>query len=532
MNALLSVSDKTGIVEFAQGLHALGIKLLSTGGTAKLLAEAGLPVTEVAEVTQFPEMLDGRVKTLHPKVHGGLLARRELPAHMAALKEHGIDTIDLLVVNLYPFEATVAKAGCTLADAIENIDIGGPAMVRSAAKNWADVGVITDAGQYEAVLAELKANGKLSDKLRFALSVAAFNRIAQYDGAISDYLSSVKFEDDKLSEAYVPERSPFPGQSNGHFTKVQDLRYGENSHQQAALYRDLYPAPGSLVMGEQLQGKELSYNNIADADAAWECVKSFEQPACVIVKHANPCGVAVGKDAHEAYAKAFQTDPTSAFGGIIAFNRTVDKAAAEAVVKQFVEVLMAPDFTAEALEIFKPKVNVRLMKIALPAGGERAWDQGRNAVDAKRVGSGLLLQTADNHELALADLKVVTVKQPTPEELQDLLFAWKVAKYVKSNAIVFCKNGMTMGVGAGQMSRLDSARIASIKAEAAKLSLQGTVVASDAFFPFRDGLDVVVDAGATCVAQPGGSMRDQEVIDAANERGVAMVFTGVRHFRH
>lgn len=532
MNALLSVSDKTGIVEFAQGLHALGIKLLSTGGTAKLLAEAGLPVTEVAEVTQFPEMLDGRVKTLHPKVHGGLLARRELPAHMAALKEHGIDTIDLLVVNLYPFEATVAKAGCTLADAIENIDIGGPAMVRSAAKNWADVGVITDAGQYEAVLGELKANGKLSDKLRFSLSVAAFNRIAQYDGAISDYLSSVKFEDDKLSEAYVPERSPFPGQSNGHFTKVQDLRYGENSHQQAALYRDLYPAPGSLVTGEQLQGKELSYNNIADADAAWECVKSFEQPACVIVKHANPCGVAVGKDAHEAYAKAFQTDPTSAFGGIIAFNRTVDKAAAEAVVKQFVEVLMAPDFTAEALEIFKPKVNVRLMKIALPAGGERAWDQGRNAVDAKRVGSGLLLQTADNHELALADLKVVTVKQPTPEELQDLLFAWKVAKYVKSNAIVFCKNGMTMGVGAGQMSRLDSARIASIKAEAAKLSLQGTVVASDAFFPFRDGLDVVVDAGATCVAQPGGSMRDQEVIDAANERGVAMVFTGVRHFRH
>ena len=532
MNALLSVSDKTGIVEFAQGLHALGIKLLSTGGTAKLLAEAGLPVTEVAEVTQFPEMLDGRVKTLHPKVHGGLLARRELPAHMAALKEHGIDTIDLLVVNLYPFEATVAKAGCTLADAIENIDIGGPAMVRSAAKNWADVGVITDAGQYEAVLGELKANGKLSDKLRFALSVAAFNRIAQYDGAISDYLSSVKFEDEKLSETYVPERSPFPGQSNGHFTKVQDLRYGENSHQQAALYRDLYPAPGSLVTGEQLQGKELSYNNIADADAAWECVKSFEQPACVIVKHANPCGVAVGKDAHEAYAKAFQTDPTSAFGGIIAFNRTVDKAAAEAVVKQFVEVLMAPDFTAEALEIFKPKVNVRLMKIALPAGGERAWDQGRNAMDAKRVGSGLLLQTADNHELALADLKVVTVKQPTPEELQDLLFAWKVAKYVKSNAIVFCKNGMTMGVGAGQMSRMDSARIASIKAEAAKLSLQGTVVASDAFFPFRDGLDVVVDAGATCVAQPGGSMRDQEVIDAANERGVAMVFTGVRHFRH
>ena len=532
MKALLSVSDKTGIVEFAQALHAMGVQLLSTGGTAKLLADKGLPVTEVAEVTKFPEMLDGRVKTLHPMVHGGLLARRDFPAHMAALKEHGIETIDLLVVNLYPFEATVAKAGCTLADAIENIDIGGPAMVRSAAKNWKDVGVVTAADQYDAVLAELKASGKLSNKLRFELSVAAFNRIAQYDGAISDYLSSVKFEDEKLSETYVPERALFGGQSNGHFTKVQDLRYGENSHQQAAWYRDLYPAPGSLATGVQLQGKELSYNNIADADAAWECVKSFEVPACVIVKHANPCGVAIGKDAHEAYAKAFQTDPTSAFGGIIAFNRPVDKAAAEAVAKQFVEVLMAPAFSAEALEIFKAKVNVRLMQIALPAGGATDWDNGRNAIESKRIGSGLLLQTSDNHELKLEDLKVVTVKQPTAEELQDLLFAWNVAKFVKSNAIVFCKNGMTMGVGAGQMSRLDSARIASIKAEAAKLSLQNTVVASDAFFPFRDGLDVVVDAGATCVAQPGGSMRDQEVIDAANERGVAMVFTGVRHFRH
>ncbi|WP_050872441.1 bifunctional phosphoribosylaminoimidazolecarboxamide formyltransferase/IMP cyclohydrolase [Comamonas testosteroni] len=532
MKALISVSDKTGIVEFAQALHALGVQLLSTGGTAKLLADKGLPVTEVAEVTRFPEMLDGRVKTLHPMVHGGLLARRDLPEHMAALKEHGIETIDLLVVNLYPFEATVAKAGCTLADAIENIDIGGPAMVRSAAKNWKDVGVVTAADQYEAVLGELKAAGKLSDKLRFALSVAAFNRISQYDGAISDYLSSVRFEDEKLSEEYVPARDLFPGQSNSQFVKIQDLRYGENSHQQAAWYRDLYPAPGSLATGVQLQGKELSYNNIADADAAWECVKSFDTPACVIVKHANPCGVAVGASAFEAYSKAFQTDPTSAFGGIIAFNRAVDKAAAEAVSKQFVEVLMAPDFSAEALEIFKAKVNVRLMKIALPAGGASDWDNGRNAIESKRIGSGLLLQTSDNHELKLADLKVVTVKQPTPEELQDLLFAWNVAKFVKSNAIVFCKNGMTMGVGAGQMSRLDSARIASIKAEAAKLSLQNTVVASDAFFPFRDGLDVVVDAGATCVAQPGGSMRDQEVIDAANERGVAMVFTGVRHFRH
>ena len=528
MKALLSVSDKTGIVEFAQALHAMGIQLLSTGGTAKLLADKGLPVTEVAEVTQFPEMLDGRVKTLHPKVHGGLLARRDLPEHMAALKEHGIETIDLLVVNLYPFEATVAKEGCTLADAIENIDIGGPAMVRSAAKNWKDVGVVTAADQYEKVLAELKANGKLSNKLRFELSVAAFNRNSQYDGAISNYLSSVKFEEEKLSEEYVPARAEFPGQFNEQYVKVQDLRYGENSHQQAAWYRDLAPAAGSLATGVQLQGKELSYNNIADADAAWECVKSFEVPACVIIKHANPCGVAIGANPFEAYSKAFQTDPTSAFGGIIAFNRPVDKAAAEAVSKQFVEVLMAPDFTAEALEIFKAKVNVRLMKIALPEN----YGAVRNALETKRVGSGLLLQSADNHELQLADLKVVTIKQPTPEELNDLLFAWKVAKFVKSNAIVFCKNGMTMGVGAGQMSRLDSARIASIKAEAAKLSLQNTVVASDAFFPFRDGLDVVVDAGATCVAQPGGSMRDQEVIDAANERGVAMVFTGVRHFRH
>ena len=525
MNALISVSDKTGIVEFAQALNALGIKLISTGGTAKLLADQGLSVTEVAEVTAFPEMLDGRVKTLHPKVHGGLLARRDVPEHMAALKAHGIATIDLLVVNLYPFEATVAKSGCTLEDAIENIDIGGPAMVRSAAKNWKDVGVLTDASQYPSVIDELKKNGKLSDKLRFALSVAAFNRISQYDGAISDYLSSIDFE---ASTGVQPVRQQFPAQANSQFVKLQDLRYGENPHQSAAYYRDLNPAPGSLVTGVQLQGKELSYNNIADADAGWECVKSFDAPACVIIKHANPCGVAVGKDALEAYSKAFQTDPTSAFGGIIAFNRTVDGAAAQAVSKQFVEVLMAPDFTPEALEVFKSKVNVRILKIALP----KDMAATRNATEIKRVGSGLLIQSADNHELTLADLKVVTRKQPTPQQLQDLLFAWKVAQYVKSNAIVFCKDGMTMGVGAGQMSRLDSARIASIKAEHAKLSLKDTAVASDAFFPFRDGLDVVVDAGASCVIQPGGSMRDQEVIAAADERGVAMVFSGVRHFRH
>jgi phosphoribosylaminoimidazolecarboxamide formyltransferase/IMP cyclohydrolase len=526
MNALLSVSDKTGIVEFAQALHALGIKLISTGGTAKLLADARLPVTEVAEVTAFPEMLDGRVKTLHPKVHGGLLARRDVPEHMAALKAHQIDTIDLLVVNLYPFEATVAKPGCTLEDAIENIDIGGPAMVRSAAKNWKDVGVLTDASQYPAVLDELKKNGKLSDKLRFALSMAAFNRIANYDAAISNYLSAIN-EDGT--------HAAFSAQANSNLVKLQDLRYGENPHQSAAFYRDLYPAPGSLVTARQLQGKELSYNNIADGDAAWECVKSFEVPACVIVKHANPCGVAVGKDALEAYSKAFQTDPTSAFGGIIAFNRVVDGAAAQAVSKQFVEVLMAPGYTPEALAVFKAKANVRVLEISLDGvkrDGKTAWERGQNSHDVKRVGSGLLIQTADNHELQRSDLKVVTKKAPTEQQIEDLMFAWKVAKFVKSNAIVFCKDGMTMGVGAGQMSRLDSARIASIKAQHANLTLQGTAVASDAFFPFRDGLDVVVDAGATCVIQPGGSMRDQEVVDAADERGVAMVFSGVRHFRH
>src|SRR5690349_6248312 len=530
MNALISVSDKTGIVELAQALHALGVKLISTGGTAKLLADKGLPVTEVAELTGFPEMLDGRVKTLHPKVHGGLLARRDVPAHVAAIQEHGIDTIDLLVVNLYPFEATVAKAGCTLEDAIENIDIGGPAMVRSAAKNWKDVGVLTDASQYPVALAELQAGGKLSDKTKFAFSVAAFNRIADYDGAISDYLSAIDF-DASIGQP-SPTRSLFPAQSNGRFVKVQDLRYGENPHQQAAFYRDLHPAPGSLVSAKQLQGKELSYHTIADADAAWECVKSFAVPACVIVKHANPCGVAVGKDAAEAYGKAFKTDPTSAFGGIIAFNRPLDKAGAELVAKQFVEVLIAPGFTEEARAVFASKVNTRLLHIELPPGGASAWERGLNLMDAKRVGSGLLLQTADNSDFDPAALKVVTKLQPTEQQMQDLLFAWKVAKFVKSNAIVFCAGGMTLGVGAGQMSRIDSARIASIKAENAKLTLQGSAVASDAFFPFRDGLDVVVDAGASCVIQPGGSVRDDEVIAAANERGIAMVFTGTRHFRH
>ena len=531
LTALISVSDKTGVLEFARALSALGIRLLSTGGTAKLLADAGLVVTEVAEHTGFPEMLDGRVKTLHPAIHAGLLARRELPAHMAALQAHGIATIDLLVVNLYPFEATVAQPGCTLDDAIENIDIGGPAMVRSAAKNWRDVAVLTDAAQYPQVLAELTADGAVSRATRFALAVAAFNRISNYDAAISDHLSALQPDG-----AGGHLRSLFPAQSNPRFVKLQDLRYGENPHQSAAFYRDLHPAPGSLVTATQLQGKELSYNNIADADAAWECVKSFDNDdapaACVIVKHANPCGVALGDDAAQAYAKAFKTDPSSAFGGIIAFNRELDGAAAALVAKQFVEVLIAPGFTPEALAILQAKPNTRVLQIGLPPGGATEWERGLNVQDVKRVGSGLLIQSADNRELKLSELKVATTRQPTPEQLADLLFAWKVAKYVKSNAIVFCGGGMTLGVGAGQMSRIDSARIAGIKAANAQLSLQGSAVASDAFFPFRDGLDVVIDAGAACVIQPGGSVRDDEVIAAANERGIAMLLTGVRHFRH
>jgi phosphoribosylaminoimidazolecarboxamide formyltransferase/IMP cyclohydrolase len=528
MKALISVSDKTGVLALARELHALGVQLISTGGTARLLSEAGLPVTEVAQLTGFPEMLDGRVKTLHPRVHAALLARRDEPAHTQALAEHGIEPIDLLVVNLYPFEATVARADCTLAEAIENIDIGGPAMVRSAAKNWRDVAVLTDPAQYPLVLAELKDSGQVSAATRLKLAVAAFNRIAQYDAAISQYLSALDLSEGVPDADAPPPRHAFPGQFNACWSKVQDLRYGENPHQQAAFYRDPDAPAGSLVTAQQLQGKALSYNNIADADAAWECVKGFEAPACVIIKHANPCGVAIADTTLQAYRKAFQTDPTSAFGGIIAFNRAVDGETAQAVAQQFVEVLIAPDFSPEALAVFRPKANLRLLRIALPADAAAT----RNRWHLQRVGGGVLVQTADHHVLQPGDLRVVTRRQPSAQELQDLLFAWQVAQYVKSNAIVFCKDGMTMGVGAGQMSRLDSARIASIKAQSAGLSLQGTAVASDAFFPFRDGLDVVVDAGATCIIQPGGSVRDQEVIDATDERGVAMVFTGVRHFRH
>ncbi|MBK1616197.1 bifunctional phosphoribosylaminoimidazolecarboxamide formyltransferase/IMP cyclohydrolase [Rubrivivax gelatinosus] len=520
--ALLSVSDKTAIVDFARALHAQGVKLLSTGGTAKLLAEAGLPVTEVAEVTGFPEMLDGRVKTLHPRIHGGLLARRDVPEHMAALAEHGIATIDLLVVNLYPFAQATAKADCTLADAIENIDIGGPAMLRAAAKNWTDVTVVIDPADYAVVLAELAA-GATTRATRLRLAKKVYAHTAAYDGMITNYLTALEDGAEQALDA-VPARTEYPAVFNLQLTRTQALRYGENPHQSAAFYRDAQPATGTLSGWTQLQGKELSYNNIADSDAAWECVKTFDVPACVIVKHANPCGVAIGADPAEAYAKAFKTDPTSAFGGIIAFNRPLDAAAALLVAKQFVEVLIAPAISAEARAVFAAKPNVRLLEVPLA--------QAMNKLDFKRVGGGVLLQSQDAKNVQPGELRVVTQIAPTAEQLEDLLFAWKVAKFVKSNAIVFCGGGMTLGVGAGQMSRVDSARIAGIKAGNAGLTLDGSAVASDAFFPFRDGLDVVVDAGARCVIQPGGSMRDQEVIDAANERGIAMVLTGTRHFRH
>ena len=517
--ALLSVSDKSGLVEFSRGLVTLGVTLLSTGGTAKALADAGLPVTDVGTYTGFPEMLDGRVKTLHPKVHGGILARRDLPAHVAALAAHGIPTIDLVVVNLYPFRATVAKPDCTLDDAIENIDIGGPSMVRAAAKNWPHVGIVVDPADYSGILAELNAcGGALTDATRFRLMRKAFAHTASYDGAIANWLTA---------RGADGATSGFPDSFHFSGVKVQQMRYGENPHQAAAFYRDESPAPGSLATYRQLQGKELSYNNVADGDAAWECVKTFVEPACVIVKHANPCGVAIAVDSLAAYRNALATDPTSAFGGIIAFNRPVDSATLEAVSAQFVEVVIAPGYTTDALAVIAKKVNVRVLEVPLPATAVTA-----NAWDMKRVGGGFLVQSPDVRNVTSAELKVVTKKMPTGDQLADLLFAWRVAKFVKSNAIVYCGGGRTLGVGAGQMSRVDSSRIAAIKAQHAGLSLAGSVVASDAFFPFRDGLDVVADNGALAVIQPGGSMRDEEVIAAANERGIAMVFTGIRHFRH
>ena len=533
--ALLSVSDKTGVVDFARELSGLGIRLLSTGGTARLLADAGLAVTEVAEITGFPEMLDGRVKTLHPRVHGGLLARRDLPEHMAAIKQQGIDTIDLLIVNLYPFAKATARAECTLEDAIENIDIGGPAMLRAAAKNWSGVAVVIEPADYQSVLTELRA-GDVTRATKFMLAKKVFAHTAAYDGMISNYLSSLQpgAED---AESSVPAREPYPAVYSLQLSKTQDMRYGENPHQSAAFYREAQPAAGSLASWTQLQGKALSYNNIADADAAWECVKTFDAPACVIVKHANPCGVAVGGTLTEAYQKAWKTDPTSAFGGILAFNRPLDEATARQIGdnKQFVEVLIAPSVTLQARAILAPKQNVRVLEVALGKDTNTMdfkRETQQDPLDYKRIGGGMLLQSPDVKNVAPAELRVVTKLAPTAQQMDDLMFAWKVAKFVKSNAIVFCAGGMTLGVGAGQMSRVDSARIARIKAGNADLSLKGSAVASDAFFPFRDGLDVVIDEGASCVIQPGGSMRDDEVIAAADERGIAMVFTGTRHFRH
>ncbi|MCS0029520.1 bifunctional phosphoribosylaminoimidazolecarboxamide formyltransferase/IMP cyclohydrolase [Vibrio alginolyticus] len=521
--ALISVSDKTGIVEFAQALAERGVDILSTGGTARLLAEQGIAVTEVSDYTGFPEMMDGRVKTLHPKVHGGVLGRRGQDDDV--MEKHGINPIDMVVVNLYPFAETVAKEGCTLADAVENIDIGGPTMVRSAAKNHKDVTIVVNAHDYDRVIAEMDANEKsLTLETRFDLAIAAFEHTAAYDGMIANYFGTMvpSYGENKEGD----EESKFPRTFNQQFEKKQDMRYGENSHQAAAFYVEANPQEASVSTARQIQGKALSYNNIADTDAALECVKEFNEPACVIVKHANPCGVALGKDILEAYNRAYQTDPTSAFGGIIAFNQELDAETASAIVeRQFVEVIIAPSVSAEAIEMVAAKKNVRLLEC-----GE--WSTKTTGFDVKRVNGGLLVQDRDQGMVSLDDLKVVSKRQPTEEDLKDALFCWKVAKYVKSNAIVYAKGDMTIGVGAGQMSRVYSAKIAGIKAADEGLQVEGCVMASDAFFPFRDGIDAAAEAGIKCVIQPGGSMRDDEVIAAADEHGMAMIFTGMRHFRH
>jgi len=515
--ALVSVSDKTGVIEFSKELARYGVEILSTGGTAKLLREAGLTVKDVSDFTGFPEMLDGRVKTLHPKVHGGLLGMRGNPEHVETMKKHGIEPIDMVVVNLYPFEATVARPDCTLEDAIENIDIGGPTMLRSAAKNNADVTVLVDCADYRTVLAEMAENGgAVSRETNFKLAVKVYQHTAAYDGAISNWLGC------RLGEGV----DLFPATLTTQYRKTQEMRYGENPHQSAAFYIEKNITEASIATARQLQGKELSYNNIADTDAALECVKQFmEGPACVIVKHANPCGVAIGATVLEAYEKAYSTDTESAFGGIIAINCELDGPTAQAIVdRQFVEVIIAPKVHPEAVAIVAAKKNVRLLECGMwPA-------KTAQRLDFKRVNGGMLVQDAD---LQLSgEIKVVTKRAPTEAEMKDLLFTWRVAKFVKSNAIVYGKNMMTVGVGAGQMSRVNSARIAAIKAEHAGLEVQGAVMASDAFFPFRDGIDNAAAVGITAVIQPGGSMRDAEVIAAADEHGMAMVFTAMRHFRH
>ncbi|NIF34840.1 bifunctional phosphoribosylaminoimidazolecarboxamide formyltransferase/IMP cyclohydrolase [Enterobacter sp. Cy-643] len=520
--ALLSVSDKAGIVEFAQALSQRGVELLSTGGTARLLAEANLPVTEVSDYTGFPEMMDGRVKTLHPKVHGGILGRRGQDD--AIMAEHAISPIDMVVVNLYPFAQTVAREGCSLEDAVENIDIGGPTMVRSAAKNHKDVAIVVKSSDYQAIVAELDANeGSLTLETRFDLAIKAFEHTAAYDSMIANYFGS-------LVPAYHGEsKDPagrFPRTLNLNFIKKQDMRYGENSHQQAAFYIEEEIKEASVATATQVQGKALSYNNIADTDAALECVKEFDEPACVIVKHANPCGVAVSGSVLEAYNLAYKTDPTSAFGGIIAFNRELDAETAQAIItRQFVEVIIAPSASEEALKITAAKQNVRVLVCG-------QWQTRTAGLDFKRVNGGLLVQDRDLGMVTAGDLRVVTKRQPTEQELHDALFCWKVAKFVKSNAIVYARDNMTIGIGAGQMSRVYSAKIAGIKASDEGLEVKGSAMASDAFFPFRDGIDAAAEAGVSCVIQPGGSIRDDEVIAAADEHGIAMIFTDMRHFRH
>ncbi len=512
--ALISVSDKTGIVEFARTLHQQGIEILSTGGTAKTLIDNLIPVLEVSRHTGFPEIMDGRVKTLHPKIHGGILGRRGIDD--AVMKDNDIAPIDLVVVNLYPFEATVAKEDCSFAEAIENIDIGGPAMVRATAKNHAFVGIVIDPDDYTRVLEDMaNNNGCLTDNTRFTLAVKAFEHTAAYDGMIANYLGRLHSDGSK---------DTFSNTINLQFYKTQEMRYGENPHQDAAFYTEKNPAQASIATARQIQGKELSYNNIGDSDAALECVKQFNEPACVIVKHANPCGVAVRDSIGQAYDAAYSTDPESAFGGIVAFNRELDAKTAKAIVeRQFVEVIIAPSIQSEAINIIAEKKNVRLLECG-------QWGDSMPRLDFKRVNGGLLVQNADL--LLYNELKIVSARQPDKKEMNDLLFSWKIAKFVKSNAIVYGRNNMTIGVGAGQMSRINSARIAGIKAEHAKLDVPGSVMASDAFFPFRDGIDAAHEAGITAVIQPGGSMRDEEVIAAANEHKMAMIFTGMRHFRH
>ena len=513
--ALISVSDKTGITEFAQALSERGVELLSTGGTCKLLREAGITVVEVSDHTGFPEMMDGRVKTLHPKIHGGILGRRGTDDDVMA--KHEIPPIDLVVVNLYPFEATVARPDCSLEDAVENIDIGGPTMVRAAAKNHKDVTIVVSAADYPRLIEELdRHDGHTTLQTRFDLAIRAYEHTAAYDGMIANHFGCLT---EGGSESY-------PRTFNLQLHKVQEMRYGENPHQRAAFYREATQREVGISAAEQLQGKALSYNNVADTDAALECVKTFEDPACVIVKHANPCGVAVAEDLLTAYDLAFHTDTESAFGGIIAFNRELDGATAAAIVeRQFVEVIIAPEVSQEAIAAVAAKENVRLLRTG-------QWGAPTTARDFKRVNGGLLIQDRDDGMVARDELTVVSERQPTEEEWGDLLFAWRVAKFVKSNAIVYAAKQRTIGVGAGQMSRVNSARIAAIKAEHAGLEVRGAVMASDAFFPFRDGIDNAAERGIAAVIQPGGSMRDEEVVNAANEAGMAMVFTGMRHFRH